>query len=62
VLVEGDAQIDLHTFYDEFIRPGWGIANVVAEVEDDAAEADRNKLLSSIEGSRHGPGRGRSRD
>ena len=40
VLVEGDAQIDLHTFYDEFIRPGRGIANVFAEVEDDAAEAD----------------------
>ena len=39
-LVEGDAQIDLHTFYDEFIRPGREIANVVAEVEDDTAEAD----------------------
>jgi hypothetical protein len=62
VLVEGDAQIDLHTFYDEFIRPGRGIANVVAEVEDDTADVDLNKLLSSIEESRHGPGRGRSRD
>jgi predicted Zn-dependent peptidase len=62
MLVEGDARIDFHTFYNEFIRPGRGIANVVAEVEDDAAEADLNKLLSSIEGSRHGPSRGRPRD
>ena len=61
-LVEGDEQIDLHTFYDEFIRPGREIANVVAEVEDDTADVDLNKLLSSIEESRHGLGRGRSRD
>ena len=58
-LVEGDEQIDLHAFYDEFIRPGRGIANVVAEVEDDAAEADLNKLLCSIEESHDGPGRSR---
>jgi hypothetical protein len=53
-LVKGDEQIDLHAFYDEFIRPGRGIANVVAEVEDDAAEAELNKLLSSIEESHDG--------
>jgi len=58
-LVKGDEQIDLHAFYDEFIRPGRGIANVVAEVEDDAAEADLNKLLSSIEESHDAPGRSR---
>jgi predicted Zn-dependent peptidase len=57
--LKGDEQIDLHAFYDEFIRPGRGIANVVAEVEDDAAEADLNKLLSSIEESHDGPGRSR---
>ena len=38
VLVEGDAQIDLHTFYDESIRPRWRIANAVAVVEDDAPQ------------------------
>jgi hypothetical protein len=54
-LVEGEGQIDLRTFYDEFIRPGRGIANVVAEVEDDAAEVHLNKLVSSIEKNRHGP-------
>ena len=54
-LVEGDGQIDLRTFYDEFIRPGRGIANVVAGVEDDAAEVHLNKLVSSIEKNRHGP-------
>ena len=37
-LVKGDEQIDLHAFYDEFIRPGRGIANVGAEIEADAAE------------------------
>jgi len=64
VRVDKDEQIELHIFYfyDEFIRPGREIANVVAEVEDDTADVDLNKLLSSIEESRHGLGRGRSRD
>ena len=54
MLVEDDERIDLHAFYDEFIRPGRGNANVVAEVEDDAAEAELNKLLSSIDESHDG--------
>jgi hypothetical protein len=54
-LVEGEEQMDLRTFYDEFIRPGRGIANVVAGVEDDSAEVHLNKLVSSIEKNRHGP-------
>lgn len=57
VLVEGEQQIDLRAFYDEFIRPGRGIANVVAEVENEAAEKRLNELLSSIETNRHGPDR-----
>jgi hypothetical protein len=52
--VEGDGQIDLRRFYDEFIASGRGVANVVAEVEDDAAEARLNALLSSIEKDHHG--------
>ena len=54
-LAEGERQIDLRTFYDEFIRPGRGIANVIAEVGDDAAEVRVNELVSNIEKNRHGP-------
>jgi len=53
-LVEAEQPIDLHTFYEEFIRPGRGIANVVAEVEDEAAEARLTELIGSIERNRHG--------
>lgn len=56
-LAEGEGQIGLHRFYDEFIRPGRGIASVFAAVEDDAAEARLNRLISNIEQNRHGPGR-----
>ena len=52
-LAEGEERIDLRTFYDEFIRPGRGIANVVAEAEDAAAEARVTKLLKTIEKNRH---------
>lgn len=52
--VEGG--IDLRIFFDEFIRPGRGIATVEAAVEDDAAEARLNELVDSIERDRHGPG------
>jgi hypothetical protein len=48
-------QIDLHTFYSEFVRPGRGIANVEAEAEDEAAEARVEQLIGSVEGNRHGP-------
>jgi len=59
-LAEGEEEIDLRTFYNEFIRPGRGIANVAAEAEDNAAEARVQKLISSIEENRHGPERGGS--
>jgi hypothetical protein len=55
VLVEGE--IDLVRFYDEFIRPDRGIANVVASVDDDAAEVRLNELISSIEQNLHAPNR-----
>jgi hypothetical protein len=54
-LVETEEQIDLRTFYDEFIRPERGVANVFAEVEDDAAEARLTQLLAGIERNQHGP-------
>jgi hypothetical protein len=54
-LVETEEQIDLRTFYDEFIRPERGVANVFAEVADDAAQARLTQLLASIETDRHGP-------
>jgi hypothetical protein len=55
-LAEGEERIDLHTFYNEFVQPGRGIANVEAEAEDEAAEARVEQLISSIEENRHGPG------
>lgn len=57
--VEDGGGIDLRSFYDEFIASGRGVANVVAEVEDDAAEARLNELIASIEKDRHGPNSGR---
>jgi hypothetical protein len=47
-------QIDLETFYSEFIRPGRGIANVEAEAADEAAEARVAYLVGSVETNRHG--------
>jgi hypothetical protein len=55
---EGEGEIDLDRFYEEFIRPERGIANVVAAVNDDAAEVRLNALVSCIEQNLHGPDRG----
>lgn len=60
-LPEGEQQIDLETFYKEFIRPGRGSATAVAEVENIAAKTHMNRLLDTIEKNRHAPGRGRSK-
>ena len=54
---EGEEEIDLDTFYGEFILPGRGSANVIAEVEDSAAERRLAELLSTIERNRHGSDR-----
>jgi hypothetical protein len=59
---EEEHEIDLGTFYREFIRPARGIASVVAEVEDAAAKARVDRLLRTIETNRHASGRGRSKD
>jgi hypothetical protein len=54
-LAASGQQIDLETFYNEFIRPGRGVANVEAEAADEAAEARVAHLISSVEANRHGP-------
>lgn len=48
-----EQQIDLGTFEKEFIRPGRGIANVFAEVENDSAREHVSRLVHAIETNRH---------
>ncbi len=48
-----DQQIDLGTFYHEFIRSGRGIATATAEVQDTSAERHLNQLLDAILVNRH---------
>ncbi|SKA35904.1 hypothetical protein SAMN02745126_05744 [Enhydrobacter aerosaccus] len=50
-----EEEIDLDAFYLEFIRPGRGTVNVMAEAEDADAEADLNRLLAAIETNIHVP-------
>ena len=54
---EAEQQIDLGTFYKEFIRPGRGNATVTAEVADPTAKEHLARLLQAIETNRHGAGR-----
>jgi hypothetical protein len=54
-MMEGDDQTDLKTLRSLFIRPERGIATVVAQANDAAAEARLSSLLASIENDRHGP-------
>jgi hypothetical protein len=54
-LAASGEQIDLETFYREFIRPGRGVANVEAQAADEAAEMRIGNLISSVEANRHGP-------
>ncbi len=49
--------IDLGTFQKEFIRPGRGIADVIAEVDGPAAKARVTRLLNAIVRNRHRPSR-----
>jgi hypothetical protein len=59
--VEGEQKIDLGTFYREFIRPGRGMASVVAGVEGPEAEAHMANLLSMIETNCREPGANKSK-
>jgi hypothetical protein len=56
-----EQQMDLGSFYHEFIRPGRGTANIVAEVEGPAARTRLNRLLEAIETNRPHPDRKVSR-
>ena len=58
---ETEQQIDLGTFYKEFIGPGRGNANVTAEVADPAAKEHLALILEAIETNRHGANRGASK-
>jgi hypothetical protein len=58
---EGEEEIDLDAFYDEFIRPGRGNAYVVAEVENAAAKGRVTRLLNRIERNLHGSENGVAR-
>ena len=51
---EVERQIDLGTFYKEFIRPGRGNATVTAEVADPAAKEHLGRVIQAIETNRHG--------
>ncbi len=48
-----EQQIDLGTFYHQFIRPGRGIALATAVVQDTAAERHLKQLLDQILVDRH---------
>ena len=54
---EGEQQIDLGTFYHEYIRPGRGTANLVAEIEGPTSQARLEELLRAIETNRAHPDR-----
>jgi hypothetical protein len=58
---EGEEEIELDAFYDEFIRPGRGNAYVLAEVEDAAAKGRVTRLLNRIERNLHRSERGVAR-
>ena len=54
---EAERQIDLGTFYKEFIRPGRGNANVIAKAEHSAGKEHLTRLINAIETNCHGPNR-----
>lgn len=51
--IASDQQIDLGTFYRQFVRPERGIATVVAEVENAAAEGRLSRLIDAVTVNRH---------
>ena len=52
--VPTEQAIDLGTFDKEFIRPGRGIANVIAEADDATAKQHIDRLIHAIETNFHG--------
>jgi hypothetical protein len=55
-LPEGEEDIDLQTFAEEFIRGGRGVADVTVDVVDDSAKAGFDRLFSIFLHDRHGVG------
>lgn len=51
--IEPEQQIDLGTFYHQFIKSSRGIATATAEVQDAEAERRLTHLLDSISTNRH---------
>lgn len=58
--VASEQQIDLDTFYQQFIRSGRGTATATAEVHDAAAERRLKQLLDAVLVDRHAATTGRS--
>lgn len=52
---EEEQEIDIGAFYNDFIRPGRGNANAIAEVDGAAAKARLTRMLQDIETNRHVP-------
>jgi hypothetical protein len=53
--IANDEEIDLDTFYKEYIRTDRGSANVVAEADDPEARGRMTRLLNAIERNQHVP-------
>jgi hypothetical protein len=50
---ETEQRIDISTFYNTFIRPGRGTANVTAQVDSPSARTTVTRLLHTIERNHH---------
>lgn len=50
---QAEQEIDLGTFYKEFVRLGRGEANIIAEVRDAAAKDRLTRLIEAVETNRH---------
>jgi hypothetical protein len=51
---EEEQDVDVDAFYEEFMLPGRGNANVFAEAEGPAGKARLTRLINDIERDRHG--------
>ena len=50
---EGEEEIDLSTFYEEFIKADRGLAEVSAEVESPGAKGSLTRVLDAMRQDRH---------
>jgi hypothetical protein len=49
----GEEEIDLPTFYEEFVKAGRGLAEVSAQVESPAAKGSLTRVLEAMREDRH---------